>query len=143
MSKIQYILVADSSSAKIYQSEDPQLSELTLVAHQNNPGGRMTRTELDADRPGMQRSGSGGTHSLGGDENSQLHESASFAKELAHWLHAEHVAGKFAGLMLVAPPHFLGDLRQNLSADCTKVLGKTVNKNLMNEGEDAIVAHLV
>ena len=45
--------------------------------------------------------------------------------------------------MLVAPPHFLGELRQHLSKECQHVLGKTVNKDLLRADSKEIIAHLV
>lgn len=142
MPKTPYILVADSSNARIYKS-DARLTALELVHEEANPEGRLMRSELDSDRPGMQRKGVGGTHSYGGDSDSTRHESFAFARALAKLLHGEHLAGKFTDLMIVAPPEFLGDLRQNLSQDCKNVLGKTVNKNLLREDERSLVAHLV
>lgn len=142
MSKVQYVLVADSSSARIYQS-DARFTELTLIAQHNHPAGRMSGSELDTDRPGRRQGTRAGIHSVGGEDTSRQRENETFARELSQWLQAEHLAGKFTGLSIVAPPEFLGELRQQLSEDCAKVLVKTVNKNLMHEGDNVIIAHLV
>lgn len=135
-----YLVVADSSQANVYAT-DNKLSTLELVAQQQHPASRLTRSELDSDKAGSSSSSGRGYHSLGGDSSSHRHESEEFARSLGKYLHGEHLAGKFGQLLVAAPPHFLGDLRQHLSPDCTKVLGKTVNKNLLRVGEAAIIEH--
>ncbi len=135
-----YLVVADSSQANVYAT-DNKLSTLELVVQQQHPSSRLTRSELDSDKAGSASSAGRGYHSLGGDANSHQHESEEFARSLGKFLHSEHLAGKFGQLLIAAPPHFLGDLRKHLGADCTKVLGKTVNKNLLRVGEAAIIEH--
>ncbi len=135
-----YLVVADSSQALIYLT-DAKLETLQLVEHENHPSSRLTNAELDADKAGGAASAGRGFHSLGGDSNSHQEEAAEFALSLSRHLHSEHLAGKFNHLLIAAPPHFLGDLRHHLSADCQKILGKTVNKNLTRVGEAAILEH--
>jgi protein required for attachment to host cells len=43
--------------------------------------------------------------------------------------------------MIAAPPHFLGDLRQHLSSDCMKVLGKTLHKDLLRVPPADLLTH--
>lgn len=139
MKKTHYILVADSGAAKIFRTDDMQSLEL---AHElSHPAGRKTRTELNSDRPGVQRNSIGGAHGLGGDKDPHQHEREQFARELCHLLQREHGAGNFADLMIAAPPHFLGDLRQHLSDGCLKVLGKTVHKDLLRADPKQVLDH--
>lgn len=140
MQQTIYLVVADSGQANIYRT-DANLASLEQVQQQIHPSSRLTRSELDSDRPGSQTSGAGGHHNLGGDKNSHQHEGVEFAHSLCKYLHSEHQAGKFTQLMLAAPPHFLGELRKQLHTDCLKILGKTVNKNLLRAGEQSIVEH--
>jgi protein required for attachment to host cells len=142
MNKTHYIMVADSGLAKIYKSS-AALDALQLVYEQANPAGRKIRSELDADRPGIQRNSIGGTHGLGGDSDTHRHESELFARELCNFLQKEHQDGRYDNLMLVAPPHFLGYLRQHLGKECQQILGKTVNKDLVRSSTEDILAHLV
>ncbi len=136
----RYILVADNGSARIFKS-DTAMRELEVVHSQSNPDGRKLPAELQSDRPGMQRSGSGGFHGLGGDKDPHRHQSEEFAANLSRMLHAAHQAGEFDELLIAAPPQFLGELRQHLSADCQKVLGTTVNKDLVRATDADIIAH--
>ncbi len=138
--KIYYILVADSGAAKLFRAQDG-LKEMEIVHEQSNPAGRKRRAELETDRPGQQRNDSGGMHGLGGDSDAHRHESEQFARELCHLLRREHELRKFTDLLIAAPPHFLGDLRQYLSHDCLKVMRKSVNKDLLHVDSAAILAH--
>jgi protein required for attachment to host cells len=140
MTSTTYLIVADSSHADIYQI-DATFQSLQLVQKQEHSASRQTRQELDSDRPGRTASAGRGFHGLGGDQNTHQHESDEFARQLGHYLHQEHLAGKFQHLLLAAPPHFLGSVRQHLSSDCQKVLGKTVNKNLSRLSAAEILAH--
>lgn len=135
-----YLVVADSSLADIYLVND-DMQSMELIEQKRHPDSRLTRQELDSDRPGSTASAGRGYHGLGGDQDSHHRESADFARELGHHLHQIHLSGKFKHLLLSAPPHFLGDLREHLSKDCLKVLGKTVNKNLTRLPASEILAH--
>lgn len=141
MKATNYILVADSGQAKIYKS-DSSLDALELVAEYENAAGRLTRSELDSDRPGIQRNSMNGAHGLGGDKNTHQHEADVFALDLCKQLHAAHLAGEFKELMIAAPPKFLGSLRQHLGQDCQNVLIKTVNKDLVRSDKKAVLSHL-
>ncbi len=140
MQQAIYLVVADSSQATIYLT-DKSLSTLEVVEQQQHPSSRLTRSQLDSDKPGSSNAAGRGYHSLGGDSNSHEHESSEFARSVGKFLHSEHLAHKFGHLLIAAPPHFLGELRQHLSDDCQKVLGKTVNKNLLHVGVAEMVEH--
>jgi protein required for attachment to host cells len=140
MKKIHYILVADAGAAKLYRTEGGAAA-LELAHERSNPAGRKTRTELDSDRPGVQRNRIGGSHGLGGDKDPHRHESEQFARELCHMLQREFAAGHFTDLMIAAPPHFLGELRQFLSPDCQKALGTTLHKDLLRIDPKDLLAH--
>lgn len=140
MSKIRYILVADSGSARLFSSESTG-EALQLVHQQDNPAGRKTASELESDRPGSNRNGSYGYHGLGGDRDPQRHQAEEFAAVLARMLHYARQDQQFDELLIAAPPKFLGELRQHLSADCQKVLGRTLDKDLVRSTSAEISAH--
>ena len=137
-----YVLVADSGGARIFTAAR-QLDDLTLVYEKDNPEGRKARSEIDSDRPGTQRNDSSGSHGLGGDKDAHRHASEQFASSLSESLHKDHLAGKFSNLMIIAPPQFLGSLRQHLHRDCAKILSKTIAKDLQRADTATILSHLV
>lgn len=139
MKKDEYIVIAESAFAKVFKTGSRD-EELTLVQTFENPEGRKQRKELDADRPGKNRTVVAGVHGMGGEEDSHEHDVENFARDLCKYLHEEHVVGNFKRLHIAAAPHLLGVLRKQLSDDCAKVLDGTVNKNLIHASEQEIRA---
>jgi len=137
-----YILVADSASAKLFKAHKP-LKSLELVFDQNHLQGRQKRSDFDSDRAGLRISTAKGYHSFAGDKDSHKHEEEEFARRLGDVLKSEYQRGKFDQLIIVAPPHFLGFIRQHLSKDCMSVLVKSINKNLVKQPETELIAQLV
>lgn len=45
-------------------------------------------------------------------------------------------------LILIAPPQFLGNLRKELTTDCARLVTMELNKNLVNERAEVIIARL-
>ncbi|MGA0805182.1 MAG: host attachment protein [Pseudohongiellaceae bacterium] len=135
------ILVADSGAAKLYLA-DKRLTDIDLLEEVENPEGRLTRSELASDRPGVQRNDGGGNHGLGGDRNPQEQANDRFARTLCGKIHALHQAGRIHELKIAAAPHFLGLLRQHLPKDCQNILAKTVNKDLLRADTSTLAAQL-
>jgi protein required for attachment to host cells len=136
-----YILVADSSQAKLFRAEKP-LKTLEIIFEKDHIQGRQKRSDIDSDRAGVRNSSTKGSHSFAGDKDSHKHEEEMFAKSLCNMLESEYKHRKYDGLILVAPPHFLGFIRQHLSKDCMSVLVKSINKNLVKQTETELIAQL-
>lgn len=138
-----YVMVADSSQARIFQ-DDNHLSALTELRTFQHPEGRLQNRELDTDRAGRGQSngGPGGYHGYDGDKSSHRHETENFAASVAEYLEQERNAGHYEQLVLVAPPQLLGNLRKQLSTDCDRLVTMELNKNLVNERPEAILARL-
>ncbi len=135
----EYIVIAESAFAKVFKT-GARHEELALVQTIENPEGRKQGRELDADRQGMNRTTVAGYHGMSGDEDSHAHDVENFARDLCEFLRKEHLSGKFAQLHIAAAPQLLGLLRKNLSDDCSKALGETINKNLIHASEKEILA---
>lgn len=131
-----YILVADSGRAKVFKAETP-LDSLEMVFDQVNFQGRQKTSEIYSDRAGSQRSGSGGYHSFAGER--ETHEETRFSRDLCRFLCEEHRAGKYSELVLIAPPHFLGELRKQLEKECGNVPLQTIAKDLVKQSERDII----
>lgn len=135
-----YILIADNSRAKIFRTHIP-LESLEMVFEEVNIQGRKKPGDIYSDKAGTQQSGSGGFHSFAGER--QSHEEIKFSKKLCSLLNKEYQAGEFSKLMLIAPPHFLGELRKHLGHECKDVLLKTIDKDLVNLSEKDIMANIL
>lgn len=137
-----YVIIADSSQAKLFEY-DKQMSSLTQLRTLDHPEGRLQDHELDSDRDGRQANGAiGGSHGYGGDKSSQRHEVEVFAAHVAQHLEQERNAGHFQHLILIAPPQFLGNLRKELTTDCERLVTMEINKNLVSERAEVIIARL-
>lgn len=137
-----YVIIADSSQAKLFEY-DQKMSSLTQLRTLEHPEGRMQDHELDSDHDGRQaNSAVGGSHGYGGDKSSQRHEVEVFAAHVAQHLEQERNAGHYQHLILIAPPQFLGNLRKELTTDCARLVTMELNKNLVNERAEVIIARL-
>lgn len=139
MIKRYYILVADSSRAKVFKSKTP-INSLELIYDQVNYDGRKKPSELYSDRSGMQRSGTMGMHSYAGDQHD--HEEESFARELCRMIKNDCEQDGFDRLVLIAPPRFLGELRRHLDQTCIDKLDRCIDKDLVKMTDKNLVEYL-
>jgi protein required for attachment to host cells len=123
--KITWLLVEDASRAKIFESAGVrkivhELDDMQLVV--DLPKSR----ELLADRPGRTfDSVGGGRHAKENPTDPHRQLKRDFAKKVVAELRRAMLAHKFDRLFLVAPPAFLGDLRDELPKDLKdKVVGE-------------------
>lgn len=114
-----WILVADSAHARLFLSYpgQPGWFELRTFEH---PAGRAKGPELLDSPPAMEPG------KLPKDFAAEV-----FARELAKYLDLESAKNSFERLVLVAPPKFLGMLRENLSKQADAKLAEAVNKDLV------------
>lgn len=138
-----WILVAESSRAIIYalESRIKPLQEVESLAH---PEGRAREQDMTSDRPGraFDTTGLGGRHAMGKEVDPKRHEAQVFAKRLAERLEQGRNHGDFEQLMLVASPAFLGLLRDSLNGQTAKLVSQSLDKNLVQAGEQSVREHL-
>ena len=135
-----YVLVADSSMARFFKAKTPVRSIEEILDHPHREG-RQKNSEIYTDRPGSNHGGAGGyqTYDRETDEDP---ENARFARELGEYLSKARHKGRFDKLILVAPPKFLGVLRNHLSKECLGAVMKSIDKDLVREDAAAIARHL-
>lgn len=125
-----WIVVANRGFAKIYEStgHGHEIKEIYSV---DNPDGKKKSGEILNDRPGRSfDSVGGGRHALSTEVSVTAHEQQVFAKKLVGVLHEGNNAKAFDELAIVAPPHFLGALKVELTDPVRKKLTKEVGKDL-------------
>lgn len=120
-----WILVADASRARILSanSSDAKLREVEALVH---PASRLQTSELVSDGAGRITKGLGRQVHAMMEARTPAHETEAirFAKTLADKLKKALNDGKYSSVTLVAPPHFLGLLRQSL---CERVAHTVTN----------------
>ncbi|MGD2073530.1 MAG: host attachment protein [Gammaproteobacteria bacterium] len=133
-----WILVAESSRAKLYESNSVRapLSELEDLVH---PAGRMHAGDLVSDRAGTDGGSIGqGRHVMDDRTSAREHERIEFARQLAERLEAACGRGAFDRLVLVAPPAFLGLLRDRLSKKVMERVYRQIDKNLVQKPAEVV-----
>lgn len=133
------VLVADAAKARWFTVETPagELIELETIAH---PEARLherhvetDNIELTTDKQGRQRD-----HGIGAHGRSEMGEGIDpkdaqiqhFAWELAQMMDKERAKGNLERLYLVAPPKFLGMIRQEMSHELKKTVAEEIDKDM-------------
>ena len=137
---MEWALLADAGHARIFARRLPAgpWRELGAEATENpTPPSRALGTE----RPGrVHESASTTRHAI--EPRSDPHRAArrAFARRLAERLEDE--ADRFAALLLVAPPAFLGELRAELGPAAGRKLAGSLDRDLIKLPVAEIVEHL-
>jgi protein required for attachment to host cells len=137
-----WVVVAESSHARIFNCAKPgsALEEIEGLVH---PASRLHAQGLHSDAPGRTFDSVGqGRHAIAPDTDPKRHEAKVFARDIARRLDSARVGKKLEELVLVAPPMFLGLLREHMSEPCRQRVVQTISKNLVHEDKKAIAKHL-
>jgi protein required for attachment to host cells len=139
---LTWILVAESSRAKLYSVDGnvAPLSELEDLVH---PAGRMHEGDLVSDRAGNDGGTMGqGRHVMDNKTGAKEYEKIEFARQLAERLETACNCGDFERLVLIAPPGFLGVLRDKLSKKVIDRVYKEIDKNLVQKPAEVVREHV-
>jgi protein required for attachment to host cells len=144
-----WILVCDASRARLFATEGRE-GEWQLLRELSHPLSRTHNTDLTTDRSGVTQSGSSARTGFRG-ESTRAYEPTTYPKEaeaqhfaqlLAGALDEGRVRGAFERLVLVAPPHFLGLLRAELSGPLAKLVVASLDKDYTQEQARALPGRL-
>lgn len=137
-----WIVVVDSSRGKIYV-QDKHSSELLEKVDLVHPSARLHGLDLTSDRPGKHVGAFGqGQHVFDARTDAKEHEAETFAREIAERLETGRTSGQFQNLVLMAPPAFLGVLREQLSDGVRKLVVEEIAKDLVTHSSEEIRAKL-
>lgn len=137
-----WIVVAESSRAKVYSAQNwlTPISEIEDMVH---PEGRMHEGDLVSDAPGSDGGTMGqGRRILDDKTTARAQENAEFANAIAHRLAQGQNERAFDELVLVAPPAFLGLLRNKLSKTLAESVALEIDKNLVKQPAAVIAEHV-
>lgn len=119
MQKPLWIVVASTSTARIFEKSSDAPYDLIPVQSFSHPASRMHGQELSDDRPGHSPSG---RTVLAPRSEPREHEHDAFARELAGALKAAVGTNRVGSLAIFASSHFLGELRGHLDAGTSKLV---------------------
>lgn len=139
---INWVIVAENSRARLFEMDSPRgaLRELETLAH---PEGRQKPRDIDSDRPGRAFDSRGeGRHAMVRSVDPRAQGAMDFARRIAERLEQGRTGGAFEGVVLVAPPAFLGLLRKSFGEPLRKRIVREINKDLVNLTEAEIARHV-
>ena len=134
-----WIIAADESRARVLQVAGRE-NHLAEIEDLINPAGRAFDRELTTDAA-PRFSGHGGVGKPGGrstggpasdrdEPSAHEHEAELFAKRVGEYLDKARNARRYDKLYLVAPPKFLGLLREKLNKEVEKLVVEELDKDL-------------
>ena len=125
-----WILVSDASSSVLYATEK-RGDDWRVINSYQHPESRLKSSELTPSEPGHAAKSKGSPrHTVMQPVTTPKEaEFEHFAQQLADMLNAGTNQRSFDGLVLVAPPHFLGLLRNRLADEVERRLLKVVHKD--------------
>ncbi|KJZ08764.1 MULTISPECIES: host attachment protein [Halomonas] len=131
-----YIVVADASRARIFTRTGRKLNEVESLVHAE---GRLHEGDLVTDKGGdVHESSATASRQAGGEEVATQHHEVIFAREVADRLYRARVDNSMEKLIMVAPPRFLGHLRDKLDAPTAKLVIHSLSKDLTKADCDKI-----
>jgi protein required for attachment to host cells len=138
-----WILVCDAAKARFFETRDgdPTWHVVDLVLHDES---RAKASELVGSPAGTRSSQGGSVHhnALAPGVLPKDVEKDRFAHRLATALDGAMRSARFWRWVLVAPPHFLGLIRKELTSELEKHLLATVDKDLNDLDVHALSARL-
>lgn len=137
-----WVIVADSTRARIFNAESSS-APITEVETLTHPEGRMHDREITSDLPGRAYDSKGrGRHTMEQPTDPKQELAIEFARMIARHLDSARVKREFEQLVIVAPPSFLGLLREQLTNTCRKLVAFELNKSLVQNTPEEIRSHL-
>lgn len=141
MKKDTWLVVANSSSAKIYKIGHKQtLVELEMLEH---PESRLHNRDLVSDKPGRDFESVGhARHAVAPRTWPQQQEMINFAKQLGDHLEQALTIGSYEKLYIAASPTMLGLLRNAFHPNTAKHVSGEVDKDMTHLKPDEIVKQI-
>ena len=134
-----WVVVADSSRADVYTlaSRRGSLQKRTTF---ENEAGRMRAAQLASDRDGRSFDSHGkGRHAMASENNnSKIHLTKAFAKEIAEYIVAGRNAHVCREVAVIAAPRFLGYLREAMAVSSNVAAELMIDKDVVGHDEKVI-----
>lgn len=132
-----WILIANASQARIYQTHKPLLfnangnaeDHIELVDEFTHDASRSKTGDLVSDRNGNYQVGPMGHGTYAETTDPKEVEADRFAKHLVAKLNSGRIAGIYDDLIIVANPHFRGLVNKHLTNQLTRLVSQTIDKD--------------
>ncbi|MCC5881391.1 MAG: host attachment protein [Halomonas sp.] len=131
-----YIVVADAARARVFTRDALKLEEKESLVHAE---GRLHEGDLVTGATGsVDESTTSARSQSRGNSVAQDHEAEIFAKQIAERVYKARVDNRMDKLIIVAPPRFLGVLRDKIDGPTSKLIIHTLDKDLSKAPLDDI-----
>lgn len=144
-----WILVANSSEAKLYKSLSKDLCptnldhiSLELVESLVHSKSREKDSELVSDHLGRYANKGLPRSAFAEPTDPHQHEIDQFAKQLADLLDRKRKENLLQALILICPARFYGQLNTHLSKQTTQLISHVLKKDYTKEPEGQLIHHL-
>lgn len=144
------VVVADQSEADFYDLAH-QEERLQFVARLEDSAAHLHNRDLKSDRPGRvfdhatsagNRRGATAHHATGGERDPRKIEAERFAHQVGAALETARQRGEFERLIVMAPPTFLGLLREAIPASLRATVAAEIAKDLVHRTPADVQSHL-
>lgn len=141
MKKEIWVIVANSTHAKIYKAEsNKSLKEISSFEH---PESRLHEQDLVTSKPGRAFDSIGtARHAVQQKTSAKEQEFIHFAKQLSSYLENSRNKGDFQSLYVIASPNFLGLLRQEFTPQINHLIAGEIVKDMTSSRIEQIRDHL-
>lgn len=126
-----WIVLADAASARLYEQDGPH-GNWALLSELQHPESRARESELVTDKPGRVKQSRGYRSAMEPRTPAKKLEARKFARQLAKALEDGLLRKAYERLILVAPPGFVGLLRQELSDHVRGRIAALVEKDYLH-----------
>jgi protein required for attachment to host cells len=124
-----WVLVSDAAGGRFFEVSDEQ--KLVPTYKREIASEVLASREIDSDKPGRAfDSGGQGRHSMEPPTDPKRHAKAEMAHTLCEALDGQRKKNAFDRLIVVAPPQFLGDLRDAMPKPLQELVVAEVTKDL-------------
>ena len=124
-----WMLVGDAGRARIFSFEAAD-GDWETIEEIENERGRLRTSEIVTDHAGrVRQSGTGVAPGMEPTTDPADTEETKFVHRLGQHLQQGFDGRRFAHLVLVAPPRFLGKLRKELSEPVLRSVAKSIDKD--------------
>jgi protein required for attachment to host cells len=137
-----WVVVCDGARGRILVNQG-RGTGLDEIESAENPDARASTRTLGTDRPGRTHVSPGqGRHGMTPPADWHEFEKERFAKEMAAMVNTAALENKFDGVVLVAPPRVLGDLRKALNTQAAAKVTGEIGKDLTQISVHDLGPHL-
>jgi len=137
---VLWIVVADRSRARLFRAEAPR--SIVETEDHANPDGRARERDLVSDRPSRMPEMPAHARGALDSPSPEEHAAMQFARMLCDRLELGRTAGDYDRLVVIAPPEFLGMLRQAAGVHLRRSTVLEIGKNLTERSSEDIRAYL-